>query len=239
MVNSNLTLPSKVPTSATPFLSLLRIPQPYKTVWEADSVDEFKHAFIDLFKRHYYAYRLGILRYQPLDAISPSASSAVTEVVKSLKFADLIQEGSEPLAILNDLDYGQHVGYLHDVDCAKDIPLYPAPNNAFGPPDLLIREEDVQSTEIELLQYRYRYDLEAFLYVLVWVASHYKPGLQRKMSTRYGLTSWESWYRIDRHEESKNNVRQNFDEYNCTDSFIPLVRAWIEPMFDLQHRQPL
>ncbi|KAJ8502949.1 hypothetical protein ONZ45_g11287 [Pleurotus djamor] len=119
MVNSNFSLSSKAPATATSLLSLLCIPQSYKTVWEVDSVEEFKYAFIDLFKRHYFAYKQGVLRYQP-----PDVESAASEVVKALKLSDLAQECrvSEPLAILNDLDHGRHVDYVNDIDCSMDVP---------------------------------------------------------------------------------------------------------------------
>ncbi|KAJ8503553.1 hypothetical protein ONZ45_g10760 [Pleurotus djamor] len=209
MVNSNFSLSSKAPAT-TSLLSLIRIPQSYKTVWEVDSVEEFKHAFIDLFKRHYFAYKQGVLRYQP------------SEVVKALKLSDLAPECrvSEPLAILNDLDHGQHVDYVNDIDCSTDVPLNFPPNNTFAASDCILVEERCERVEIP--QYRYRYDLEGFLYVLIWVVNHCEPGSKRKRLTQRDLASWETCYDIDKHQRTKLAIRYYFDDEYGVESFQQL-----------------
>ncbi|KJA17734.1 hypothetical protein HYPSUDRAFT_205962 [Hypholoma sublateritium FD-334 SS-4] len=185
----------------------------YKNIWKATSTDEFKRAFLDCMRAHYYAWNARKLHHEidehdfmifqpatdattdctgdhkPISASSFGVFVDIDTVVPAISPEDNIQLGvSDPHhRILSPLRFVA-MDILHD-----DICLRKAAKNNSSPPS---SNSELEKTSSHLMTPRfhlYRYDLESFYYVLVWACTHYDLRRNSRLKSRsYRLSLWAS-----------------------------------------------
>ncbi|KDR70456.1 hypothetical protein GALMADRAFT_1350349 [Galerina marginata CBS 339.88] len=195
----------------------------YFKLWEAESIEEFKRAFLDCLECHYHAYHTGRVLHRDI-------SENNLMIWRPIK-----ERSTESLGILNDFDMAAEVGDDGELLAnsarrrtgtlpfiARDL-LAPIPKGGPSPKHL------------------YRHDLESFFYVLIWAAAHYEFGTKTRHPTSEVLKKWDE---EDRSHVFKCVFMTNIAYYRDLRSLArpenhDLCLEWIEPLHKLFFRAQL
>ncbi|KJA17741.1 hypothetical protein HYPSUDRAFT_1005903 [Hypholoma sublateritium FD-334 SS-4] len=183
----------------------------FKHIWEAESVGEFKRIFLDCVECHYHAWNTGkvlhrdisennLMIYQP-EIRHKDAGDAASDPLDKLEYVPLSR------GILNDFDLASELGSDgasvtadQHYDFIGTFPFMAQEllrNKQSAKLELENGAEDKFQTSPEIplrpKHHLYRYDLESFLYVLIWATTHYdlKNHIRLPSSEVPCLWNWE------------------------------------------------
>ncbi len=199
------------------------VTQRYQALWEVDTLEEFKTAFIDVFE----------CKLSKSSVIGITTTNESTGHHEAYINGRVLHRDISETNLMFHRFHGKVYGVLVDFDNALDLATPTAPNEWHSGTKPFMAVDRLKSKPPPHI---YRHDLESFYYVLLWAAIHFDLKGKKHRKTPVALRKWTlahgpDRYSIPRKEKIAFWTKDTREVLGLvSDEFRPLIKSWIKPL---------